>query len=114
VKLRSGDFVSEIELNSSEAANAVKVALPIKGVAQCWQEELYFEIPVALKAEDIRLMTARVSQGDVAYWPPGRCFCVFYGKTQPVSEVAIIGEVKTGLEVFMDIREGDEIGLVNE
>jgi hypothetical protein len=111
MKIKTMHFESGVEINNSETSKAVKDALPIEGTAQCWQEEVYFEIPVEEKAQDRKLMTARVNQGDVAYWPPGKCFCVFYGKTQPVSEVMIIGKIRTNLEKFSEVLDGEKIIL---
>lgn len=108
MKLKTSKSKFEIELNNSETAKSIGLALPIEGSAQCWQEEIYFEIPVALEQEN---GVPRVETGDVAYWPPGKCFCVFYGKTQPVSAVIIIGKVKTNLDKFKEILDGDEIAL---
>ena len=108
MKLKAKDFVSDIELNDSETAKAIKEALPLTGSAQCWQEEVYFEIPVAMELEN---GVPKVEQGDVTYWPNGKCFCVFYGKSQPVSAVTVIGKVKTNLDKFREVLDGDEIVL---
>jgi len=102
-------FASEIELNDSKTASLIKKALPLKANAHVWKEEIYFEIPVSTGQEK---GVERVSQGDVAYWPPGKCFCIFFGKTQPVSPVTIIGKFKCNPERFKSIKEGDEIVLV--
>jgi hypothetical protein len=36
---------------------------------------------------------------------------VFYGKTQPVSPVTVIGKFKCNPEKFKSVKEGDEIVL---
>ena len=110
MKIKCKDFVSEIELNDSETAKAIKDTLPITGNAQCWQEEVYFEIPVARELEN---GVERVEQGDVTYWPNGKCFCVFYGQSQPISAVTVIGKVKTNLDKFKEVVDGEEIILDN-
>jgi len=109
MRIKHKDFTAEIELNESGTAKAIEQALPIEASAQIWQEEVYFEIPVALGRE---IGVERVEKGDVAYWPPGKCFCVFFGRTQPVSAVTVIGRVKSGVERFRGVRGGDKISLV--
>jgi len=111
ITLKHENFEAEIELNDTKTAKAIKKALPIKAGAEKWQEEIYFEIPVGPQTEDRRLMTAKVKPGDVAYWPPGKCFCVFFGETRPVSAVTVIGTVKDGLGKFRSVKNGDEISL---
>lgn len=108
MKIKTKGFDSEVELNNTKAAFLLKKALPLKGKAHVWQDEIYFEVPVT---DDSSLKTEKVSSGDVAYWPPGKCFCVFFGNTQPVSAVTIIGKVKSNLEGFRGIRDGAAIEL---
>jgi len=108
VKIKHKDFVSEVELNDSETAKKISEALHIEGGAQVWQEEIYFEIPVACKLEN---GVERVETGDITYWPPGKCFCIFFGKTQPVSAVTVIGKIKTNLDKFKNVFGGDKLVL---
>ena len=108
MRLRHKNFVSEIELNKSKTAAQIEKALPISGNTEVWQEEIYFEIPVVADLENGR---ERVESGDVTYWPNGRCFCVFFGKSQPISAVTVIGKVKNNLDKFKEIRQGDRISL---
>lgn len=108
MKIKAKGFDSEVELNSTKAAFLLKKALPLKEKAHVWQEEIYFEVPVT---DDSGPKTERVTKGDVAYWAPGKCFCVFFGNTQPVSAVTIIGKVKNNIEGFRGLRDGAVIDL---
>ncbi len=82
VSLRIGAVRLTAALDDSATARAVWDVLPVEGAATVWGEEIYFEIPVALdEAPDA---CRDVAVGDVAYWPPGKAFCVFFGPT-PVS-----------------------------
>lgn len=86
------------ELNDSETAQRIWDALPLKSVGSLWGEEIYFNIPVKYKAEDPKEI---VNVGDLAYWPEGACFCIFWGPTpisvpdeiRPASGVNIVGKV---------------------
>ena len=45
-------------------------------------QEVYFSIPVEAEEEDAQ---PSVPSGTIAYWPPGRALCIFFGPT-PASE----------------------------
>jgi len=69
-------------LTDTATADAIYNALPFEGQAQIWGEEIYFGIPVSIEQEqDAR---EEVEIGDLAFWPLGSAFCIFFGRT-PVS-----------------------------
>lgn len=89
--------------DAPETRAAIADALPVSGDAARWGDELYFEIPVDVPAENAR---AEVPVGAVAYWPQGNALCLFWGPTpassgsepraaSPVSVVAEIGDVSS-------------------
>lgn len=90
------------ELSSPRSPETVRLildALPIEAAAQQWGDEIYFEIPVRAAPENA---VERVARGDLAYWPAGHCFCIFYGRTPmspsedeivPASAVNLVGTV---------------------
>jgi uncharacterized protein len=80
LKTPEKDFL--IDLNDSATADAVYLALPLEAYVNVWGEEIYFEIPVHLKLENGK---KAMEVGEVAYWPQGDAFCVFFGPT-PVSK----------------------------
>ena len=82
MKTPERDF--SIELNESATADAIYLALPIEEYINVWGEEIYFEIPVEMKLENGR---KEMEVGEVAYWPQGKAFCLFFGPT-PVSKGA--------------------------
>jgi hypothetical protein len=79
-------------------------AMPFTSKSFLWKEEVYFEAPVSLGLEKPR---AIVQSGDMAYWPPGKAFCIFFGKSQPYSPVNIIGRITSDLEVLRKVRYGE-------
>lgn len=82
ITINAGEIEAEAELNDSETAARVYAVLPLEGTANLWGDEIYFEIPLELEPEaDAR---EAVEAGDLAYWPEGRAFCIFFGPT-PVS-----------------------------
>ncbi|MEW5957877.1 MAG: cyclophilin-like fold protein [Chloroflexota bacterium] len=82
IMITAGEISLPAELNNSPTARLIWETLPLQGKAQIWGDEIYFEIPVmASQAMDARV---EMEVGDLAYWPVGHAFCIFYGPT-PVS-----------------------------
>jgi hypothetical protein len=82
ILISAGDLSLPAELNDNRTATRIWEALPIEGRANVWGDEIYFEIPVTdEQAPDAR---AEVEVGELAYWPVGHAFCIFFGPT-PVS-----------------------------
>jgi hypothetical protein len=97
-----------------KTAEAIWTALPIKGNANTWGDEIYFSTPVGLKEEKAR---AEVEVGSIAYWPPGKALCIFFGAT-PVSQhdeprayspVNVFAKVTANSAVFKKVRDGDQV-----
>ena len=74
----------DIDAKLDKSATAVKIldALPLDGTVNTWGEEIYFSIPV--NAEQEPEAREDVEVGELAYWPVGKAFCIFFGPT-PVS-----------------------------
>ncbi len=98
ITIAAGMVELEAELNDTAAAEAIWNALPISASGNPWGDEIYFRIPVAAEPEDLQEI---VDFGDLAYWPPGSAFCIFFGPTpasrgdeiRPASPVAVIGRI---------------------
>lgn len=85
INIRVGDEDFEGVLDDSKAPDTVAGiidALPIEEFSNTWGDEIYFAIPVEVRRENA---VSTVSVGDMAYWPEGHAFCIFYGKT-PMSQ----------------------------
>ncbi len=102
-----------------KTAEAIYNSLPIKGEANRWGDEIYFTIPVNLKEEKAR---AEVELGSIAYWPPGKALCIFFGPT-PVSKhdeprayspVNVFAKVLGDSIVFKKVTDGDEVRLARD
>ena len=107
----------EAELNNSKTAEKIWELLPIEGSVNTWGEEIYFSIgsKIALEEDSSEV----VSIGDLAYWPPGEAFCIFFGVTpasygdeiRAASAVNIFGNIIGDTEVFKQIRSGTRIKI---
>ncbi|HJV58121.1 MAG TPA: cyclophilin-like fold protein, partial [Methylomirabilota bacterium] len=78
IRITAGKVTADAVLDDSKTAAAVWEALPLHVAGQTWGDEIYFEIPVKAKSEHPREV---VTLGDLAYWPPGSAFCIFFGPT---------------------------------
>ena len=99
-----------------KTAEEVWKALPIKGNANLWGDEIYFSTPVSLNEEKGR---EEVEVGALAYWPPGKAVCIFFGET-PVSQhgepraassVNVFAKVLGDPTIFKKVRNGDQVTL---
>ena len=94
-------------LNDSATAEDVWRALPLESKAQRWGDEVYFTIGIAASEENPQAM---VPSGTVAYWPPGKAFCIFFGQT-PYSPVNVIGQVEGDAVEFDKVQSGETIRI---
>lgn len=79
IKLTLGDLSLNAELNDSPAANELFAALPLEGSINRWGKEIYASLPLVIAPS--KFDREVVFSGELAYWPPGSAFCVFWGPT---------------------------------
>ena len=114
IRITAGKVTADAVLDDSKTAAAVWEALPLHVAGQTWGDEIYFEIPVKAKSEHPREV---VTLGDLAYWPPGSAFCIFFGRTpasqgdeiRPASAVNVFGRVLGDPTVFKAVRSGTTV-----
>ena len=116
IRIIVGKLELEAWLNETKTAVKVFEALPITSTVNTWGDEIYFTIPVDTGPEDAKEL---VSLGDIAYWPPGKAMCIFFGKTpisrgdeiRPASAVNIIGKVEGDLKTLRKVKDGEGITI---
>jgi len=109
IEITCRDFEVEAELLEREhpkTCGAIWTALPFEATLEIWKEEVYFEIPVKIPPEN---PTPKTTAGDVSYWPEGSGFCIFFGKSQPISAVNTFARIASGVEKFRNTKTGDRI-----
>lgn len=109
------DLTVDAELVPSATAIQILETLPFESTVNTWGDEIYFTIPVTMQQEpDAR---AEVEIGELAYWPMGKAFCIFFGPT-PVSRdekprayspVNVFGRVLGDATAFKGIANGAQI-----
>ncbi len=90
--------------------------LPFTVGIHIWGDELYTdETPINSKKENAKDL---VELYDVAYWPPGRAICLFYGSTpignkgeiKPYSAVNVIGKIiNPDNKIISKIKDGTSV-----
>jgi uncharacterized protein len=98
IRLMIGGNEFEAELNDTDTANSLYLALPFEAYTNLWGEEIYFETPVKAKLENGRTV---MEPGELAFWPKGSALCIFYGPTpaskggkpEAISEVTPLGRI---------------------
>lgn len=106
----------EIQLDSKYSPNTIKSlldALPFTIELNIWGEEIYSsECPIKSKEENSKSL---LDVNDVAFWPPGKALCLFYGPTpigdpgeiRPYSPVNVIGKIiNPQKNILKKIRHG--------
>jgi len=110
IKITAGEAKAFAWLNSTKSATMIWDALPLKGTAHAWGEEIYCQVPVKMGEEDARQV---VNSGDVAYWPGGNAICIFFGRTpssqgdeiRAASPVNNLGRIINDPRVFKNVSE---------
>jgi hypothetical protein len=91
--------------------------LPLHGTATQWGKEIYFHTLLDIaQEEDAR---ESVNIGELAFWPQGGAFCIFYGATpastdrtpRAISPVNVFGKIVDNIEKLDEIRQGTEITI---
>ncbi len=105
IRASFGDVVVTAVLNESSTARQLWEALPVESEAKRWGDEVYFETSVQAGEEGAQ---AEVASGTVAYWPPGRALCFFFGQ-QPYSPVNVVGEIEGDPSVLSTVEDGQAV-----
>ena len=116
IRINAGDVSATAALDGSRTADAIWQALPIDARGSTWGDEIYFDIGIDIATESPREV---VGMGDLGYWPPGRAFCIFFGRTpastgaeiRPASAVNVFGKVEGDPTLFKNVRAGARVKL---
>ncbi len=117
ITVRGRQAAITIELNTSDTAAELLKQLPFDARSQIWGDEIYFSSPV--DADNAPGDEATVAVADVAYWPPGKAICLFYGPTpistddRPVAAnpVTVVGRIIDGLEDCRRVGSGEILAI---
>ena len=117
IRITAGKVTATGVLKDTPTADAIWNALPMEASGNTWGEEIYFGIPVQAAQE--KGASDLVELGDLAYWPPGHAFCIFFGPTpasrgsecRAASAVNVFGKVEGDPKVFKAVKHGEKVKL---
>ncbi len=118
ITITVGDIEMNGELLDTPTADAIWEALPIARTVNTWGHEYYFDIGVQADPEPDASDVVEV--GDLAYWPPGLAFCVFFGRTpasqgnevRAASPVNVVGRLHAPpVDALRRVRTGTAIRI---
>jgi hypothetical protein len=109
IKIIAGNVIAEASLVNTSTADAIWNVLPLESKCNLWGDEIYFTVPVSHKLE--KEACEIVEKGDLAYWPQGPAFCIFFGPTpiskgdeiRPASAVNVFGKVIGDPTIFKQV-----------
>ena len=116
IRITAGGVSATGELNDSRAAAAIAAKLPITAKAETWGDEIYFGLPFSAPSDAPQ---DTVALGDLGYWPPGKAFCIFFGRTpvsqgdeiRPASAVTVVGRITGDPRAFKTVRAGTGVTI---
>jgi len=84
VKLQIGGLDFDIEMYEGAGPEAFIASLPAEIGMSRWGDEFYGGCSARVQEDD----TVRdlYEAGEVAFWPPGNAFCIFFGRTPASSD----------------------------
>ncbi|MBA31985.1 MAG: hypothetical protein CL748_05715 [Chloroflexi bacterium] len=117
INISTEHFTTTATLNNSIWAEHLYNTLPLEGSCKFWGDELFFSTKISM--EEDNNSSEIVSIGDIAFWPPGSAFCIFWGPTpmsreneiRPASKVNLLGSIDSQLLKFKDINIGSIISI---
>ena len=103
IVIEAGGKTLRAELNDSPAARRVAEALPLKVTMSRWGDEYYGSAGLVIPEDSSARELMEV--GEIAYWPPGKALCIFFGPTpastddrpRAASGVLPIGRIMEGI-----------------
>ena len=104
----------EGELNDSFCSEEIYKNLPLESTVNIWGDEIYFSTGITVTQG---APTMNLNVGDIAYWPTGKCLCIFFGPTpvsssgkpMPASDVFLIGRTACQPKLLRKIKDRELI-----
>ena len=120
IKIKTTQGELSVKKYDEHNKNTLKIILdnlPIEGIVNTWGDEIYFETELEINEEKTQ---REVEIGELAFWPPGKAICIFFGKT-PISEsnkpkaaspVNVFGKIiEYEINILSKLKNGERISL---
>lgn len=118
IEIVAGNVSVTAELYDNQMADDIWDVLPIQGSAKTWGDEIYF--PIDLKSGYQEDKKEIVEVGELAFWDPGRAFCIFFGPTpgsdvpRPADPATVFGKVVGNTEKLKSVPSGINIKVTKK
>ena len=117
IQITTQNITVEAELLDRPESDNFYSSLPLSGRVNTWGLEIYFSIDYSMELQEGA--SEIVNLGDIAYWPPGSAFCIFFGPTpasigdeiRAASEVNLLGKIIGDPLVFKSVPSGTDITI---
>ena len=117
IQITTQNITVEAELLDRPESDNFYSSLPLTGRVNTWGLEIYFSIDYSMELQEGA--SEIVNLGDIAYWPPGSAFCIFFGPTpasigdeiRAASEVNLLGKIIGDPLVFKSVPSGTDITI---
>lgn len=109
--ITSGSVQLVVMTRKTETARQILAALPIRGRAMIWGEEVYFMVPVnAGREADAKSV---VERGEIAFWTQGHAIAIGFGRTplSEESEIRLAAPCNIWADAIGDVRD---LALIEE
>tara|TARA_Y100000996_G_scaffold414400_1_gene405166 strand:- start:14170 stop:14550 length:381 start_codon:yes stop_codon:yes gene_type:complete len=115
--IESGGIILNAILFDSTTSNKIIDRLPITSLGNRWGDEIYFPINISEQLEDGA--SDLFNSGDLAFWPPGNAFCIFWGPTpaskkdeiRAASPANLVGKITDTPLALSSVASGTEITI---
>lgn len=116
IEAKNSEFIAE--LYDNPMGEDIWNALPIEGDVKTWGDEIYFS--TSLKSGYEEYEKAVVEVGELAFWDPGKSFCIFFGPTpgssvpKPANPATVFGKIEnidSNLEKLKSVSAGTNIKI---
>jgi hypothetical protein len=105
IRVTIGELKVTARLDDTKTACLLAESMPFESSACRWGDEVYFSAPAEVGEEDPQ---ADAPVGAVAYWPPGKAMCLFFGQT-PYSPVNIVGAIEGDARRVKSVQDGEPV-----
>ena len=117
IQITTQNITVEAELLDRSESDNFYSSLPFTGSVNTWGLEIYFSIDHSMELHEDA--SEIVNLGDIAFWPPGNAFCIFFGPTpasigdeiRAASEVNLLGKIIGDPLVFKSVPSGSDIKI---
>ena len=117
IRITAGEVTLHGRLNDTPTARMLIETLPVMAECARWGGEVYFPVPVSAAREPDACEV--LAAGQIAYWPDGKCVCLFFGPTpmsdgdeiRAASPVNIVGNIEGDPNELELVPHGAEVTI---